>query len=143
MANHRDQRFGVDLKVGDRTGGVDLIPNGRQDLSLVEGNDTIIQALILRLRVRQGELARLGFPHYGSRLHELIGEPNHARTHLKLMAYARAALEADPRVNEIQSIQTEVLPGDRDTVRLLIDILVVDQVEPVALAFHFNLQSVS
>ena len=34
----------------------------------------------MRLRVRKGELAPLGWPDYGSRLGELIGEPDLPRT---------------------------------------------------------------
>ena len=49
----------------------------------------------MRLRVRKGELAPLGWPDYGSRLGELIGEPDLPRNHLKAQVFAREAIEAD------------------------------------------------
>jgi phage baseplate assembly protein W len=140
MVIEREQLFGVDLQLGDRVGGLDLIPDRRDDLDLAIGVENITQALTLRLLVRQGELARLGYPSYGSRLHELIGEPNHARTHLKLMAYARKAIEQDPRVVKVQEVRAQVLPGERDTVRLLMEIQVVDLNSPLPLSFDFSLQ---
>lgn len=141
MVIDREQLFGIDLQLAERVGGFDLMPDFRQDLDLAQGSENIIQALPLRLLVRQGELTRLGYPSYGSRLHELIGEPNNARTHLKLMAYARSAIEQDPRVKKLQDIRTEVIPGERDTVRLLMEIELIDLPEPVQFLFNFNLQS--
>ena len=98
MANERVQLFGNDLQIVERAGGMDLLAEAGGDLAVARGNDNIMQALAMRLRVRKGELARLGWADYGSRLHELIGEPNNTRTHVKLMAFARAAIEQDPRV---------------------------------------------
>jgi phage baseplate assembly protein W len=106
---------------------------------VAQGNDNIAQALALRLRVRKGELARLGWPDYGSRLHELIGEPNNTRTHVKLMAFARAAVEQDPRVQEVSDIQATVLPGERDVVRLLLEITLIDAPNPLNLVFDVKL----
>lgn len=143
MVIEREQLFGVDLQLGDRVGGLDLVPDRRDDLDLAIGVENITQALTLRLLVRQGELARLGYPSYGSRLHELIGEPNQARTHLKLMAYARKAIEQDPRVVKVQEVRAQVLPGERDTVRLLMEIQVVDLKDPLPLGFDFNLQGLN
>ena len=97
MASERAQLFGNDLQIVERAGGMDLLAEAGGDLAVARGNDNIMQALAMRLRVRKGELARLGWADYGLRLHELIGEPNNTRTHVKLMAFARAAIEQDPR----------------------------------------------
>lgn len=142
MPTEREQLFGNDLQVRDRFGGFDLVPNEHLDLGLSQGNANIIQALQLRLRVRRGELAPLGWPRYGSRIHELIGEPNTPRTHARLMAYARAAIEADARVQEIQSLRAEVLPGERTVVRLFIDILLINEPNPLLLISDINLEGV-
>ncbi len=131
--------FGTDLKIVDRAGGVDLIGDGQGDLALAQGNDNIVQALTLRLLVREGDLARLGWSDYGSRLHELIGEPNNNRTHVKLMAFARAAVERDPRVREVLSVQSQVVPGERDTVRLLLEVALIDAPTPINLVFDQKL----
>lgn len=141
MPINRQQLFGVDLRVVERAGGQDLVPDYAGDLDLAQGNDNVIQALVLRLKVRKGELAPLGWPDYGSRLHELIGEPNNNRTHLKLMAYAREAIEPDPRVKEIKDIRTQVLPGERDTVQIIMDIQLIDEPNPLNLVYTINLEA--
>ena len=52
----------------------------RGDLKLVRGRANLAQAVLNRLFTRQGALARLGHPDYGSRLYLLPGEPNNRRT---------------------------------------------------------------
>ena len=143
MPEARDRLFGNDLLLRDYAEGLDLAAQGGVqaggDLALARGNDNIVQALTLRLRVRKGELAPLGWPDYGSRLHELIGEPDLPRTHLKLQVFARQAVEADPRVRKVLSVKTVTLPGERDTVRLLLDIQLIDTATPLNLAFDHPL----
>lgn len=138
MTEERQRLFGNDLELYGRNEAYDLRPNGAGDLGLAQGNENIIQALTLRLRVRRGELAPLGWPAYGSRLHELIGEPNINRVHVRLMAYARAAIEEDPRVAEVSQVGAS--PGGRDTVRLTMDIRLIDQPNPLNMVFDFDLE---
>ncbi len=139
MAGERAALFGSDLQVVERAGGLDLLPDAAGDLALAQGNDNIVQALTLRLRVRKGELARLGWAEYGSRLHELIGEPNNRRTHLKLMAFARAAIEQDARVSKVTSVESMVIAGERDVVRLLMEISLIETPNPLNLVFDVKL----
>ena len=139
MATERAGLFGDDLQVVDRAGGLDLLGDPSGDLALAHGNDNIAQALVLRLRVRKGELARLGWAEYGSRLHELIGEPNNTRTHVKLMAFARAAVEQDPRVLEVKAVETKVIPGERDIVRILMEVALISTPNPLNLVFDMKL----
>ncbi|ASC72325.1 hypothetical protein XM38_032820 [Halomicronema hongdechloris C2206] len=141
MTVPRERLFGSDLRLSDRAPGLDFVPSLRHDLDLAVGNDNIVQALILRLRIRQGELAPLGWPNYGSRLHELIGEANSPRTHARLMAYARAAIEADPRVLEIEAIAATVLPGERQVVRLQMEIQLIEQPHPLNLVHDIDLEA--
>jgi len=131
--------FGDDLQIVDRAGGFDLLGDPSGDLALAHGNDTIAQALVLRLRVRKGEMARLGWAAYGSRLHELIGEPNNSRTHVKLMAFARAAVEQDPRVLEVKAVETTLIPGERDVVRILMEVALISAPNPLNLVFDMKL----
>lgn len=114
--------LGADLKlVGDEAGSdLALSPSG--DLDLVKDEFNLGQALINRLRTRRGELADLGHPNYGSRLHELVGEPNNERTRELAKAYVRESIGQDPRVEEIISIV--VKPHRDDYRRLDIDITV-------------------
>src|SRR2546423_3362971 len=101
MAVDRQKLFGTDIGRRDAAGGMDFTLGGpigsSGDLTLASGNDNAVQALSLRLRVRKGELAPLGWPDYGSRLNELVGEPDPPRTRLKAQGFARAAGEAGPR----------------------------------------------
>lgn len=136
---NRATLFGNDLNIVDRAGGLDLLGDTQGDLELAEGNENIVQALTLRLQVRKGELARLGWADYGSRLHELIGEPNNTRTHVKLMAFARAEIEQDPRVREVTAVESLVIPGERDTVRILMEIALIDEPNPLNLVFDQKL----
>ena len=138
--NNPSRLFGRDLRVTMRAPGLDLVGDASGDIELAEGNDNIEQALLLRLRVRKGELAPLGWPDYGSRLHELIGEPNNSRTHVMLMAHARNAVELDPRVAEVLLIRAEVLPGERDVVTLVMDIALIDAPNPLNLVFDVSLE---
>lgn len=142
MATPRERLFGDDLQLAGRANGYDLLADPAGDLALAQGNDNIVQALTLRLLVRKGELARLGWPNYGSRLHELIGEPNITRTHVKLMAFARAAIEQDPRVTKVSRVQVRVLPGERTTARLEMEILLITQPNPLNLVYDVQLEAI-
>lgn len=90
-------------------GGADLAA-GASDLETVEGLDNLQQALTLRLLVGQGELAALGHPAYGSRIHALVGEPLDAPNRELLRRYVRRALLGDPRVAEVTRV--EVVPRE-------------------------------
>jgi phage baseplate assembly protein W len=138
MTTERQRLFGNDLELYGRNETYDLRPNAAGDLEVARGNENIIQALTLRLRVRRGELAALGWPAYGSRLHELIGEPNINRVHVRLMAYARSAIEEDPRVAEVSEVSAS--PSGRDTVRLTMEIRLIDQPNPLNMVFDFDLE---
>lgn len=143
MSRNATQLFGTDLALHDAAGGVDLGTQGAigtsGDIALAAGNDNIVQALTMRLRVRLGELAPLGWPQYGSRLHELIGEPDLPRTHLKAQAFARDAIEADPRVAKVESVDIVRIPGERQVLRLSMLVTVIDQPRPQNLVFDLSL----
>jgi phage baseplate assembly protein W len=149
MNFEREKLFGCDLRLFRRgsdpdlvhgEGSLDVKKNQEGDLDLAWGNDSIVQSLILRLHVRKGELAPLGWPDYGSRLYELIGEPNTTRTHAMLMAFARKAIEQDPRVSEVKNVQTQILPGERNVVRLTMEIVLISEPNPLNLVFNVNLE---
>jgi len=141
MSDPYERLFGADLRLAARAPGLDLVAGGDGDLALAGGADNIAQALALRLRVRRGELAPLGWPDYGSRLHELIGEPNNSRTRVKLMAFARAAVEQDPRVRELREVRVETVPGERDALRLFLDVALIDAPTPLNLVFDLHLEA--
>ena len=139
MSSDRELLFGTDLALTGAAGGLDLRATPVGDLALAAGNANIVQALTLRLMVRKGELAALGWPDFGSRLHELIGEPNNQRTRVKLMGLARAAIEADARVEQVLAVEARALPGERDTVRLDMEIELIHDNNPLNLVFDVRL----
>ena len=141
MSSDRELLFGTDLALTGAAGGLDLRATPVGDLALAAGNANIVQALTLRLMVRKGELAALGWPDFGSRLHELIGEPSAARTHARVMALAREAVEADPRVEAVTQIAAAVPPGDRDVVRVELEVQLITEQNPLNLVFDVALGS--
>ena len=74
------------------------------DLQLKRGRANLAQAILNRLFTRQGELRALGHPEYGSRLYQLIGEPNTRRTHALADLYIRESLAEEERIAEIVDI---------------------------------------
>lgn len=98
LALHFNAQADADLTVGV-TG----------DVQLVTGRDNLAQALVLRLLVRKGDLARLGHRRYGSRIHELIGEPMDEANLQLLRRMVRQTLREDPRVAQVTRVS--VTPG--------------------------------
>jgi len=97
------------------------------------------QLLVNRLQTRRGELAPLGHPGYGSRHHELIGEPNTARTRNLVKLYILQALNDDQRVGKVERcvIREEARP--RDIVRVELTIRLIDQPNPLNLVVPVEL----
>lgn len=94
-----DREF-VDLSAG--TGG---------DLDTTTGRANLAQAIINRLLTRRGELAQLGHPEYGSRLHELVGELNNLRLRALAELYIRDCLAQESRIEKVRYVTFE--PPDR------------------------------
>ena len=83
------------------------VTDGRhEDLDLVPerhaaGIDNAVQAVIHRIKTVAGELADLGHPEYGSRHHELIGEPNTEGNRNLVKLYILQALAREPRIEKV------------------------------------------
>ena len=126
--------FGVDLRLlrdlehqFDRDRGHDLLTtrhdhqnDGRMDLRTVSGIENLQQALLLRLLTHRGELAALGHPEYGSRLGDLIGAPNTPTIRNRAKLYTLEAVNAEPRVQAVESLSVTTSPAKRS--RILIDL---------------------
>ena len=147
MATDRQHLFGTDLLLRDGAAGADLGLQGpvgaSGDIARAAGNANIVQALTLRLRVQKGELTLLGWPDFGSRLHELIGEPDLPRTRLKAQVFARDAVEADPRVHKVEAVDVVRLPGERQVLRLVMLVRVITLPAPLNLVFELALDGLS
>lgn len=112
-----------------------------RDLLVTAGIDNLTQALANRLKTRKGELAALGHPDYGSRHHELIGEPNVERTRNLIKLYVLQALRDEPRIERVVSatVSPEHSPP-RDTVRIELSLRVIGEPVPLNMVVPFSLE---
>ena len=117
-----------------------VVPAQRQTLSAAEGAHTLLdyetisgrdnlgQAILMRLLTPRGELSELGHPEYGSRLNELLGEPN-SETHRGLAKlFVLEALAQEPRVAKVLEVTVTPAVEERD----LVDVVI--RVQPVGTA---------
>ena len=123
-----------DTEVSDRQ-YVDLALTPGGDLKTVQGQNNLAQAIINRLLTRKGELTGLGHPGYGSRLHELIGEPNNLRLRARAELYIRDCLAQEPRIKEITYVQIEPPSRleNRERIKLTIGIQAINEEQPFSL----------
>jgi phage baseplate assembly protein W len=112
-----------------------------RDLATLQGIANLEQAIANRLKTRKGELAALGHPNYGSRHHELIGEPNVERTRDLIKIYVLQALRDEPRIERVlaASVRADHTPP-RDTVRIELKLRVIGEQAPLNLVVPFSLE---
>jgi phage baseplate assembly protein W len=113
----------------------------RRDIDVTRSHEGLSQALVNRLKTRRGELASLGHPEYGSRHHELIGEPNVERVRALIKLYILQALRHEPRIEKVLdvTVRAESQPP-RDRVRIEIRAAVVGESTPLNLVVPFALE---
>lgn len=121
----------------ERRGGQGRAPT---DLAVAQGVPQAAQFLVNRLMTHRGELAPLGHPDYGSRHHQLVGEPNTERTRNLVKLYVLEALRDEPRVAKVLrcTVRSEARP--RDIVRIHLDIRLIDRPEPLNLVVPLELE---
>lgn len=148
-----DQRFGDDLRLlgnltmqSYRERGSDLAvttrkQTGLDDLQTVSSTQNLQQALLLRFLTPRGELAQLGHPDYGSRLYELMGEPNTQSNRDRAKLFTLIALQAEPRVKEVLSVEVKTdRRRDPDRIDIDVSLIALDSDTPLNLVFPFFLQ---
>ncbi len=141
-----EERYGTDLKLHMETRpeymgfGADLFVSRKGDLQTVSGRKNLGQAILHRLLTRRGELGDIGHPDYGSRLHELIGEPNNERTRELVRLYAKECIMQEPRVQDIKSLTVSVQKGNPYAVLLDITVLPIKSNVPMNVVFPFYLE---
>jgi phage baseplate assembly protein W len=114
------EMLGRDLRLADRELGLDLTALESGDLETVQEEYNLAQALSMRLRTMEGELAELGHSNYGSRLHELIGEVNNERTRELARNYTHECVIQDPRVKEVVDIRVDTVKGEPNRIDISI-----------------------
>lgn len=139
----RDLRLDYALRMGFFE-DADLSParvRGDRDLQLHDGVDNLTQALANRLKTRQGELASLGHPEYGSRHHELLGEPNVDRTRHLIKLHVLRALRHEARIERVLSVTVSPEHNPpRDTVQIALSLRVKGEPDPLNLVVPFSLE---
>jgi len=112
------------------------------DLSVVSEKANLVQSLIVRLKTERGELAALGHPDYGSRHHQLIGEPNTESNRNLIKLYVLECLKQERRLEAIQRI--DVRPGkgreNRDKVEIEITVKMKSVPDPLSFVVPFSFQ---
>ncbi len=96
------------------------LPRRPWDFVPRSGLENLAQAVILRLLTPRGELAALGHPEYGSRVHELIGRENNTAQRNLLRLFILEALALEPRIEKVAELSVGPSPGARSTVDVLL-----------------------
>jgi phage baseplate assembly protein W len=113
---------------------------GLRDIGVVSELAAADQLLVNRLKTRQGELTALGHPEYGSRHHELLGEPNTERTRHQIKRHVLECLSHEPRIDRIEACSVDADPYRRDTVRIVVTVRLIDHDDPRNLVVPFSLE---
>jgi phage baseplate assembly protein W len=150
------KRFGTDLKLLNHIDVPDVRPKSTRDppndlftrirvetnqpdLDIYSDVNNLVQALFLRFLTPVGEMEPLGHPDYGSRLSELIGELNNETNRNRAKLFTLQALQAEPRIKEIRSVDVTQNRADRTIMDIKISVLPVDSDTLLNLVFPFFL----
>lgn len=110
------------------------------DLEFVDRVAAARQLLVNRIQTRRGELTQLGHPNYGSRHHELIGEPNTERTRNLVKLHILECLRHEPRVAKVLRCEVVALDRPREIVRVELDIRLIEEAQVLNLVVPFELE---
>jgi len=134
--------LGKDLKLVEVELGSDLALSFSGDLETISGEYNLGQAIVNRLRTRQGELTDLGHPSYGSRLYELVGEPNNEKTRELARIYTGECVAQDPRVKEVVNVSVESPSDEPRRIDIEISVLPIASSTVLNIVFPFYLEVV-
>jgi phage baseplate assembly protein W len=134
------EQLGRDLKIVGKDPGYDLNISPAGDLETIGDEYNLAQAITMRLNTMQGELTDLGHSSYGSRLHELIGEPNNERTRELVRIYTLESVTRDPRVEEVVGINVKALKDDPLRIDVNISVRAIGLTNILNIVFPFYLE---
>jgi phage baseplate assembly protein W len=158
----RDLALGIDLALTRFAGEPSAVPLGSADswgsldlqavrggatgrdgdalgLGAVRGRENLAQALMLRLLTKEGALAALGHPGYGSRLVTLIGGTNDAASRNLARLYTLSALLQEPRIRKVLDLRVDVVPGQPQSIRVSFSVQPKFDDEPLSLGLEMAL----
>ena len=131
--------IGTDLKLKFDWLGADLTMM-EGDYDTVSAEDNLAQAIISRLSTEEGELHDIGHADYGSRLQELVGEPNNGRTRQRVENLVRDCLTQEPRIKEVTSVNVRPNPSDLHGLDIEITVLPIESSTFLTVAYPFRLE---
>jgi phage baseplate assembly protein W len=134
------EKLGRDIKIFQKDPGYDLGLSPTGDLETIGEEYNLAQAITMRLNTMQGELRDLGHSSYGSRLSELIGEPNNERTRELARIYALESVTRDPRVEEVVGINAEMFKDDLRRININISVKAKGLATILNMVFPFYLE---
>lgn len=137
-----DEQYGRDILLQPNMSNtsMDLVPSPKGDLQTVVLTDNLMQALKIKLSLIKGYLKQ--HPLLGSELFNMVGT-NMTNENLELVKlYVIEALNEDPRVSEIDSIDVK---GDRlmGKVSISVNIIPIGSHEPLNLVYDFFVDDVN
>ncbi|MGC9347461.1 MAG: GPW/gp25 family protein [Anaerolineae bacterium] len=135
-ARHRAWLFlHPDLDVSEPEAGLQIAPRG--NIAMVEGGDSVRQAILLLLSTMPGE--RVMRPEYGCNLHQLVFAPNDDTTAGLAIHYVQRALERwEPRI-EILRLDAGRNPHRPELLDLVLEYRVLATQRVEELTFSLNL----
>lgn len=131
----------------DSWGTVDLVqrpavpqPGELADLAVAAEGNSLRQALLLRLLTPLGALRDLGHAEYGSRLHELIGNPNTRQARALARSFVLQAVAQEKRVARVLEL-TVAEPNQlaQDRLNVFLRVQPATDLDPVALGIEVAL----
>ena len=131
--------LGRDLRLEPGAFGLGLVVD-LGDIDTLAGVDNLVQALLVRFNTPLGDLAGLGHPDYGSRLHDLIGRSNDETTRNLVRLFTVETLRQEPRVGQVQDLAVQTVAGRPDLVLVSIKLSPIETQTPVNLVFSIGLE---
>ncbi len=124
-----------DLDAAEGTVGLGLSPRG--GIAMVDGHDSVRQAILLLLSTIPGE--RVMRPDYGCQLHRLVFSPNDETTAGLAIHYVRQALNLwEPRIDVLR-LDAERNADNPEQLIISLEYRVRATQQPDVISFSFNL----
>lgn len=111
-----------------------------EDIAAITRTENLQQSLINRIMTKKGEIDELGHPEYGSRHHDLIGEPNTESNRNLIKFHILECLSHEPRIERILRAQVKSDTDNRGLVRIYLEIKITSVTSPLNLVIPFSFE---